>query len=114
MKITIDLTEQEYGSVLKMAKYAKTTEARIVEALIQGAAEASYLNAEGDLNWSGIVDYLREVEGDSPRLRLIERYIDACEAHSRLPLPERAQSNFGQFESLEAFRKWERGNFDRN
>jgi hypothetical protein len=114
MKITVELSQEEYEPICKMAEYCGTSPARIIEALVQGAPE-KYLANESDSIWLCIIEYLRETDGDTLILKRIQFYQDAIQEHQNIGnWEEFKRTNFGQYASLAAFEAWQNGRFNRN
>lgn len=115
MKITIDVSQEVYGSIERLAKYCGASEARIVEAIAGCDYNASWLDAEGDANWLTFVDHIRATDGDNERLRAIDRFIAAMRKYNGLhSFDAREKYNSGQMNSLAAFEAWEQGKLVRS
>lgn len=117
IKMTIELSQDEYEPIKKMADYCHTTPLRIVEALLYTANAEQYLRSPQELIWLFITEYLQEKGENSERLRSIERFVNAgsldyyanaCHQLGIKPTMEGFKlENQGQMDSLEAFVKWE-------
>ena len=86
VKITIELLPHEYEELKEMADYLGATSKQIVEALVDGQSE-DYLGRKNDEIWSHLVEYIEDSYGTTPRLELVKRHLQACEANGDLPSP---------------------------
>jgi hypothetical protein len=86
VKITIELTPEMHFDLKEMAEHMGATVKQTVEALVSGQPE-DYLGRKDDEIWGCLTQYIAEVYGETPRLRLLDRYLLAVDAATAMPSP---------------------------
>jgi hypothetical protein len=105
MKITIDISAKDFRDIKKMAKHCGSTPEVIARALIEGSP-AQFLDSLSDGIWFDIIETVRSVQGNSPWLDRIERFLKASDSMvDSARSIEEVRLMTPHFKNLEAFEK---------